>query len=106
MIINLLTNALDAIAECTGAGRIELDATTGGPWVDLTVRDDGIGLGALSPEDAVNPFVTSKEAGRGMGLGLSISYNIAKDMGGDLTLATAPDRGVVARLRLPAVKDG
>ena len=106
VIINLLTNALDAIAECTGAGRIELDATTGGPWVDLTVRDDGIGLGALSPEDAVNPFVTSKEAGRGMGLGLSISYNIAKDMGGDLTLAAAPDRGVVARLRLPAVKDG
>ena len=68
------------------------------------MRDNGIGLGDLSPEEAVNPFVTSKEAGRGMGLGLSISYNIAKDMGGDLVLAPAPDEGVVARLRLPTVK--
>ncbi|AUH34031.1 sensor histidine kinase [Paracoccus tegillarcae] len=103
IIINLLTNALDAIVERQSDGRIVLDASEGEDWVDLTVRDNGIGLGALSPEEAVNPFVTSKEAGRGMGLGLSISYNIAKDMGGDLTLAAAPDRGVVARLRLPAV---
>ena len=104
MIINLISNALDAIEERNGDGRITLDATLTGGFVDLAVRDNGIGLGDLSPEEAVNPFVTSKEAGRGMGLGLSISYNIAKDMGGDLVLAPAPDEGVVARLRLPTVK--
>lgn len=104
VIINLLSNALDAIAERNGDGRITLDAAAEGRFIDLTVRDNGVGLGDLSPEEAVNPFVTSKEAGRGMGLGLSISYNIAKDMGGDLRLAAAPDQGVVARLRLPAVK--
>ncbi|WP_299842512.1 ATP-binding protein [uncultured Paracoccus sp.] len=104
VVINLVGNALDAIAETEGAGRIALDVTEADGFVDLTVRDNGVGLGDLSPEEAVNPFVTSKEAGRGMGLGLSISYNIAKDMGGDLWLQPAPDRGVVARLRLPAVK--
>lgn len=104
VIINLISNALDAIAERNGDGRITLDAILTGGFVDLTVRDNGIGLGDLSPEEAVNPFVTSKEAGRGMGLGLSISYNIAKDMGGDLELSPAPDEGVVARLRLPTVK--
>lgn len=112
VILNLLSNALDAIAEKhggdpqraadPGSGRIQIDAARDGGWVDLTVRDDGIGLGDLTPEQAINPFVTSKEAGRGMGLGLSISYNIAKDMGGDLSLAPAPTGGVVARLRLPA----
>ena len=102
VILNLLGNALDAIAEKQGSGRIDIDAGADGPWIDLTVRDDGIGLGDLTPEQAINPFVTSKEAGRGMGLGLSISYNIAKDMGGDLSLAAAPGGGVVARLRLPA----
>lgn len=104
VIINLLSNALDAIAERNSDGRITLDAVAEGRFIDLTVRDNGVGLGDLSPEEAVNPFVTSKEAGRGMGLGLSISYNIAKDMGGDLRLTPAPDQGVVARLRLPAVK--
>lgn len=104
VIINLISNALDAIAERNGDGLIALDAVTAGRFIDLTVRDNGVGLGDLSPEEAVNPFVTSKEAGRGMGLGLSISYNIAKDMGGDLMIAPAPDRGVVARLRLPMVK--
>ena len=104
VIINLLSNALDAIEEQGGDRRIMLDAAADKGFVDLTVRDHGIGLGDLSPEEAVNPFVTSKEAGRGMGLGLSISYNIAKDMGGDLVLAPAPGQGVVARLRLPKVK--
>lgn len=104
VIINLVSNALDAIEERNGDGRITLDAVAEGRFIDLSVRDNGVGLGDLSPEEAVNPFVTSKEAGRGMGLGLSISYNIAKDMGGDLRLAPAPDQGVVARLRLPAVK--
>jgi C4-dicarboxylate-specific signal transduction histidine kinase len=105
VIINLLSNALDAIEErrAATAGSRWMPRRTGG-FVDLTVRDHGIGLGDLSPEEAVNPFVTSKEAGRGMGLGLSISYNIAKDMGGDLVLAPAPGQGVVARLRLPTVK--
>lgn len=104
VIINLLSNALDAIEEQGGDRRIVLDAVVDKGFVDLTVRDHGIGLGDLSPEEAVNPFVTSKEAGRGMGLGLSISYNIAKDMGGDLVLAPAPGQGVVARLRLPKLK--
>ena len=104
VIINLIGNALDAIAEGEAAGHIALEAVQDGGFVDLTVQDNGVGLGDLSPEEAVNPFVTSKEVGRGMGLGLSISYNIAKDMGGDLMLAPAPGGGVVARLRLPAVR--
>lgn len=100
VIINLLSNALDAIAESGHPGRVALDVATDRDHVELTVRDNGIGLGDLTPEQAVNPFVTSKEVGRGMGLGLSISYNIAKDMGGDLNLAPAPGGGVVATLRM------
>lgn len=102
VIINLLSNALDAIAEKGRDGKIHIDALRDGNYVDLTIRDNGIGLGDLTPEEALNPFVTSKEAGRGMGLGLSISYNIAKDMGGTLTLSPAPDQGVEARLQLLA----
>lgn len=100
VIINLLSNALDAISEGGRPGEVVLDAVADRGSVSLTVRDNGVGLGDLTPEQAVNPFVTSKEVGRGMGLGLSISYNIAKDMGGDLSLAPAPGGGVVATLRM------
>lgn len=103
VIVNLLTNALDAVSGRPD-GTIAVDARYDGKMIELTVTDNGVGLGDLTPEEALNPFVTTKEAGRGMGLGLSISYNIAKDMGGDLALAPAPGQGVVARLRLPAAR--
>lgn len=82
MIRNLVSNAPDAKAECNGDGCISLDVVLTGGFVDLSLRDNG------------------------MGLGLSISDNVAKDMGGDQVLAPAPDQGVAARLRLPACPRG
>lgn len=99
VLVNLLTNALDAV---DGAANpvISINAVQRDGMIDLTVTDNGIGLGDLAPDDVVNPFVSSKQVGRGMGLGLSISYNIAKDMGGDLQLTPHEGAGVIARLRL------
>lgn len=103
VIVNLLTNALDAIAgQKDGIICVDAHAQTG--MIALTVKDNGTGLGDLHPDDALNPFVTTKDAGRGMGLGLSISYNIAKDMGGDLHLVPAPGKGVTAHLLLQQVE--
>lgn len=99
VLVNLLTNALDAVAD-RKVGKIAIGAKVVDGMVELSVVDNGIGLGDLSAEDALNPFVTTKEAGRGMGLGLSISYNIAKDMGGDLRLSPASGGGLVASLVL------
>ncbi|MCA2012339.1 hypothetical protein LCM17_12650 [Cereibacter sphaeroides] len=112
VVLNILTNAIDAVVDLgpdvsSARRRIEVSAQDEGAFWDLVVRDTGIGLGDLDPEAALMPFVSTKQAGRGMGLGLSISYNIARDMGGDLSLA--PREGVPgaeARLRLPRQKDG
>lgn len=101
VLLNLLSNAADAIEDAGRPGRIEIDAATEDGACEVTVTDDGIGLGALSAREAIDPFVTTKAPGRGMGLGLSISYNIVRDLGGDLSLSLATDRGTVARLRLP-----
>ncbi|MDB6180869.1 ATP-binding protein [Paracoccus fistulariae] len=103
VVVNLLTNALDAVADQPD-GRITVDAAPDGQMIALSVTDNGTGLGDLHPEDALNPFVTTKSAGRGMGLGLSISYNIAKDMGGDLRLVPARGGGVSANLLLQKVE--
>ena len=102
VILNLLGNALDAIAEKQGSGRIDIDARADGPWIDLTVRDDGIGLGDLTPEQAINPFVTSKEAGRGMGLGPADFLQYRKGLRVAIRRCRRARWWRVARLRPPA----
>ena len=65
------------------------------------VVDTGIGLGDLAPERAFDPFVTTKDPGRGLGLGLSISFNIITGMNGTLSLGARADVGTRATLTLP-----
>ncbi|NIZ63078.1 hypothetical protein DL239_19100 [Sedimentitalea sp. CY04] len=103
VIVNLLSNALDAI-KSTGreTGQISVKGTKEDGKYSVVVADDGIGLGDMDPGKAFDPFVTSKEVGEGLGLGLSISYNIVKGMGGDLKLASNSPQGTRAILTLPA----
>jgi len=103
VLVNLLSNALDAIREAVhDHGHIRLTAQTSKGVVTLCITDDGVGLGTLEPEKAFDPFVTTKEVGEGLGLGLSISYNIVKGMGGNLRLEANKPCGTRAILMLPA----
>ena len=102
VLVNLLSNALDAISSTDDeTGRISLKGTSENGQFSLHVTDTGVGLGDMDPSTAFDPFVTSKEVGEGLGLGLSISYNIVKGMGGDLKLASNPTGGTQAILTLP-----
>ena len=93
VIVNLLSNAADAMEG--RAGDIELAARAGGDAVVLTVRDHGAGVAAAIADRIFDPFFTTKTVGSGLGLGLSISYNIMKDFGGDLRVTNHPDGGAV-----------
>ncbi len=61
----------------------------------LRVRDTGPGVAPAIADRIFDPFFTTKRVGSGLGLGLSISYNIMKDFGGDLSVANAPGGGAV-----------
>ncbi len=92
VIVNLLSNALDALG-----GRTELPITitttqTETGW-QIAVRDHGPGFEADALSKVFDPFFTTKEPGQGLGLGLSISYNIIKDFGGTLLARTHPEGG-------------
>ncbi len=94
VFVNLLTNAADAMAQ--GDRReIEIGILAGAAEVAVAVRDHGPGIPADVPEQMFEAFFTTKEAGVGMGLGLSISYNIVEDFGGRLTAANHPEGGAV-----------
>jgi nitrogen fixation/metabolism regulation signal transduction histidine kinase len=96
LLINLVSNAVDASSE-TGGG-VEISWTQQGSGLDLRVVDDGPGL--PSTANLFTPFFTTKRTGTG--IGLVLSRQIAEAHGGALTLENRGDaRGCVARLWLP-----
>ncbi|WP_417244044.1 ATP-binding protein [Celeribacter sp.] len=103
VLVNLLSNACDAIAAIGQGGDILIrkEPCQAGE-VTFSIVDTGIGLGDLDPERAFDPFVTTKDPGAGLGLGLSISFNIITGMNGTLTLSPRADTGTRATVTLPA----
>jgi signal transduction histidine kinase len=102
VILNLLTNALDAMAKSAGDKKITLRVFADDKGVHITAEDTGGGI----PEDALprifEPFFTTKEMGKGTGLGLSVSYGIINDMNGTL-VADNIDGGARFTITLPRV---
>src|SRR5947207_13595357 len=103
VVLNLITNAAQAVAENPRERAREITVST---WFDghvhLRVADTGPGI----PEDVLpsvfTPFFTTKEPGKGTGLGLSITYSIVESHGGQITLEPRGPRGGAAfRVGLP-----
>jgi len=94
VMVNLFNNALDAMAGCNEA-QLEVSVTDHGDTCHIQVRDTGRGLDETTLKKMFDPFYTTKEPGQGLGLGLSISFNIVKDFGGRLYAENHPDGGAV-----------
>jgi two-component system C4-dicarboxylate transport sensor histidine kinase DctB len=83
VVVNLVANAVDAVAKQEKRD-VRILAETSEGMVRLHVIDTGPGIPKKIAASLFDPFVSSKPAGSGMGLGLSISYNIMRDFGGAL----------------------
>lgn len=96
----LVRNALEASARVNDP-TVEVTAAVDARWVVVTVRDHGPGI----PPDVLarlgEPFFTTKDPGRGMGLGIFLVRALAAHLGGELTLDSRPGQGTLATLRLP-----
>ena len=96
VLVNLLQNALDAVAERPDA-RVDVTVGRKGRDVVLTVADNGPGIDPGIADDLFTPFATSKTDG--LGLGLGIARDIMTEFGGTLDLVPAP-QGAVFRMIL------
>lgn len=97
ILINLIQNALDALAGCpTPRIRIAVEVTSSGARID--VADNGPGVSEELADQIFTPFVTGRE--EGLGLGLAIARNIAREFGGDLVLTETGLGGACFRLEL------
>lgn len=74
-----------------------------GPYVRILVADDGCGMTAEQTERIFEPFYTSKAAGAGSGLGLSMVYGFVKQSNGAISVDTTPGEGATFSILLPSV---
>jgi CheY-like chemotaxis protein len=114
VILNLAVNARDAMPD---GGRLLIrvaveridrppagSTLTPGDWVRLDVQDTGVGMDAATQARIFEPFFTTKEFGRGTGLGLATVYGIIRQMGGAVTVNSAPGHGATFHVYMRPTK--
>lgn len=114
VIMNLVTNAADAMREKGGVLRLIVSSTRitrgqgskkgllPGTYVTLTVQDTGTGMTGTIRDRIFEPFFTTKEPGRGTGMGLSVVYGIVIAHNGSIEVESKPDKGSRFRVLLPS----
>ena len=102
ILVNLSTNAIKFTDE---GGGLTVTGCRSGSWAEIMVRDTGRGIAVEHIERIFEPFIQvsgASGARGGVGLGLATSRNLARRMGGDITVESAPGAGSTFTLRLPA----
>lgn len=102
VVLNLVTNALDA---CDEGGRVVVRLSQKADQVLMQVSDNGCGMTEEVLEHLFEPFFTRRRDGQGTGLGLSITYRIVNEHGGTIeAFSDGPSRGSLFRVSLPLSK--
>jgi PAS domain S-box-containing protein len=116
IVMNLCANAFDAMREQGGRLTVrleELSAEACGKeqegkarrWVSLLVRDTGEGIDDEFLQRIFNPFFTTKETGKGTGMGLSVVHGIVTDLGGEITVRSHRGEGAAFTVLLPVTEE-
>jgi len=105
VLVNLLTNAADAVAAGPDR-RVRLSARTEADEVVILVEDSGPGVPPDIAPRIFDPFFSTKGVGNGLGLGLSITYNILKDFDGAIALVPGRWTGAAFEVRLHRADGG
>ena len=115
-LLSLAQNARDAMADGgtlsfstrnvtfdAERGREDLCEVAAGAYVEIRVRDTGVGMDQATQSHIFEPFFTTKEIGQGTGLGLAGVYGCLKSHDGDIQVHSEPGRGTTFRVLLPQV---
>ena len=100
-ILNILINAIQAIE---GTGKIIISSKIVGKRLNLSFQDTGNGISKENLTKIMDPFFTTKEAGQGVGLGLSIVHNIVIDHKGTIEFESDEGAGTTVLISLPLNK--
>ena len=98
--MNLLKNAIDAIP-ISSKGHISITTKVQKKSFIISINDNGTGIPATELKKIFDPFYTTKEVGRGLGLGLSISYSIVEEHSGSIKVESVLQKGSTFTVILP-----
>jgi PAS domain S-box-containing protein len=101
MVVNVTTNAAQAIGQVPGKITVSLQPETGGAHLRLSVADTGCGMDEATQARVFEPFFTTKPVGEGTGLGLSVAHGIIKAHGGRVEVKSTPGQGSRFDIFLP-----
>ena len=117
ILMNLVTNASLAMQEKGGTIEVSLTDVAFKPdspvlepdvmpeeYLQLTVKDTGIGMNPDVMKRVFEPFYTTREVGKGTGMGLAVVYGIVKDLQGTISVESTPGVGSIFRIFLPKVQ--
>ncbi|SDU36130.1 ATP-binding protein [Desulfobacula phenolica] len=115
IVMNLITNALHAMEENGGELTVKLREVdfekntvpspdlAPGSYICLEVTDTGIGMDEITVKRIFEPYFTTKEKGKGTGLGLAVIHGIVKDYHGKIIVQSSPDNGTSFFVYLPCL---
>lgn len=98
-VLNVATNARDAMPE---GGTFEIRAARHGDQIRIVLSDDGVGMSAAIAARMFEPFFTTKPDGKGTGIGMAVVHRLIGEAGGRIDVDSAPGRGTVLTIDLPA----
>jgi signal transduction histidine kinase len=103
VILNMVKNAMDAIEDVgeEHTGLIQISTGTENKYVQISIADNGQGMDHNTLVRLFDPFFTTKESGTG--LGLSVSYRIIKNHGGNISVDSKKGEGTRFIIMLPLV---
>ncbi|WP_071595283.1 sensor histidine kinase [Segetibacter koreensis] len=84
---------MKVVCYCTFEPLVSVTTKRSGEEVQIRVRDNGLGIPQKAVDKIFQPFFTTKPAGQGTGLGLSLSYDIIKAHGGEIRVSTKEGEG-------------
>ncbi len=102
VLINLIANAADAMQDAP-LRILSIGVTSEGGTASITIADTGSGIAPDNMSTLFDPFFTTKPAGKGLGLGLAISYGLVRDSGGTIAVRSRPGKGSTFTITLPAI---
>ncbi len=107
VVLNLVVNAIQALpVDGTGSNEVTLRTRDEGAQVVLDVSDSGPGVPATDRDRIFEPFFSTKEIGKGTGLGLFVCRNIVQGLSGEVEVLDRPGGGALFRVTLPAAPAG